>query len=267
MNKEKASKIYQPRKINIFRAIGFGLPDVMGGGAFTIIGAWLLFFWTTYAGLTAVEAASILGIARVVDAFISLFMGSISDNFYRTAIGKKFGRRHFFLLIGSPLMLVFILMWITGMGYWYYLISYLLFEIVAGMVLIPWETLPTEMTEDYTKRTLFSTTRMFISSSGVFLATFVPGQLFKFFGENSAAPFLYNAIFFAVIYVICVFIAYKSTWERQITPEIEANLRKTASSGLWETLKKQCKDYFSTLRLKSFRKHLIIYLLNFRSPN
>jgi len=267
MSQEKLLKVYQPRKINVFRAIGYGLPDIMGGGAFTIIGAWLLFFWTTYADLSAVEASSILGIARIVDACISLIMGSITDNLYRTRIGRKLGRRHFFLLIGSPLMLTFILMWVTGMSYWYYLVSYLLFEIVAAMVLIPWETLPTEMTEDYTKRTMFSTTRMIISSTGVFLATFVPGQLFKFFGENSAAPFLYNAVFFALIYVICVFITYSVTWERQITPEIEKELQKTATHGIWKTLKKQLKDYVFTLKVKSFRKHLIIYLLSFTSKD
>ena len=47
------------RKITIPIGIGFGLTDLMGGGAFTIIGAWLLFFYTTYAGLTPLEAASI----------------------------------------------------------------------------------------------------------------------------------------------------------------------------------------------------------------
>ena len=89
------------RKITIPIGIGFGLTDLMGGGAFTIIGAWLLFFYTTYAGLTPVEAASIVGIARIVDAIVSLSIGSISDNFYKTSLGKRFGRRRFFLLIGG----------------------------------------------------------------------------------------------------------------------------------------------------------------------
>lgn len=130
------------RKITIPVSIGYGLTDIMGGGAFTIIGAWLLFFYTTFVGLTPIEAASIVAIARIVDAIVSLFMGSFTDHFYKTYLGKKFGRRRFFLLIGAPLMLVYSLLWITGMNYWFYLTIYLAFEIIAAIVLIPGKHYP-----------------------------------------------------------------------------------------------------------------------------
>ena len=86
------------RKVTIPISIGYGLTDLMGGGAFSIISAWLLFFYTTYAGLTPVEAASIVAIARIVDAVVSLSIGSITDNFFKNSLGKRFGRRRFFLL-------------------------------------------------------------------------------------------------------------------------------------------------------------------------
>ncbi|HDT3059974.1 TPA: hypothetical protein QHM39_004296, partial [Enterobacter hormaechei subsp. steigerwaltii] len=44
------------KKITIPVSIGYGLTDIMGGGAFTVIGAWLLFFYTTFVGLSPVEA-------------------------------------------------------------------------------------------------------------------------------------------------------------------------------------------------------------------
>ena len=263
----KTKRIHTPKKITVFRAIGYGLPDMMGGGAFTIIGAWLLYYWTTFCGLSAIQAASILGIARIVDAVTSLLMGSITDNFYKTKLGKKFGRRHFFLLIGSPLMLVFILMWIAHMSFVYYLFSYLLFEIIAAMVLIPWETLPTEMTDDFDKRTLFSTARLFISSTGVFLATFVPGQLFKAFGEDKAWPFILNAIIFSCIYVICILVSYLVTWERDMNKEPKTQESKKDKQKAGRVLLNEIKDYFSTFKLRSFRKHLIIYLLSFTSKD
>lgn len=84
------------KKITLPRCIGYGLVDIMGGGAFTIIGAFLLFFYTTYCGLTPIQGASIVAVARFVDAIASLFIGSISDNFYKTKLGKIFGRRRFF---------------------------------------------------------------------------------------------------------------------------------------------------------------------------
>lgn len=260
-------KIYRPRKINIGRAIGYGMPDMMGGGAFTLIGAWLLFYWTTFAGLSAMEAASILAISRVADAVISLLMGSITDNLYRFKIGQKFGRRHFFLLIGAPLMLWFILLWVSGMGYFYYLFTYLGFELVAAMVLIPWETLPTEMTDDYNKRTLLSTMRLVISSGSSFLATFVPGRLFAALGENSPEPYMINAILFAVIYAISVAIAYFCTWERQITPEIAARLKAQEARHSGNSVWSQIKAYGATFKLRTFRKHLIIYLCTFTAKD
>ena len=164
------------KQITIPVSIGYGVTDIMGGGAFTVIGAWLLFFYTTFVGLSPVEAASIVAIARIVDAIVSLFMGSFTDHFYKNYLGKKFGRRRFFLLIGAPLMLVYSLLWLNGMTYGFYLAVYLAFEIIAAMVLIPWETLPSEMTKDFNSRTKLSTCRMFFSATGTFLATFIPGD-------------------------------------------------------------------------------------------
>lgn len=267
MEKMQVSNNSKPKEITLLRSIGYGLTDMMGGGAFTIIGAWLLFFYTTYAGLSAMQAASIVGVARIVDAITSLLMGSLTDNFYKTRLGKRFGRRRFFLIIGAPLMFEFILLWIPGMGYLYYLITYLLFEIIAAMVLIPWETLPTEMTKDYEKRTKLSSTRMFISTTGVFLATFVPGQLFKIMGQDNASSFLVNAIIFSCIYAICIFTSYKVTWERPVTEEMIADIKNAAINKSGNILIDQLKDYISTFKLKTFRKHLIIYLLSFTAKD
>jgi oligogalacturonide transporter len=255
------------KKITIPVSIGYGLTDIMGGGAFTVIGAWLLYFYTTFVGLSPVEAASIVAIARIVDAIVSLFMGSFTDHFYKNYLGKKFGRRRFFLLIGAPLMLVYALLWVEGMNYAFYLAVYLAFEIIAAMVLIPWETLPSEMTRDFNSRTKLSTCRMFLSASGTFLATFIPGLLISYFGEHNANAYLINGIVFAVLFMLCVLVSWKVTWERELTPEMKAELetsrtsrtmseKLTAFGGLF-------KEYASTLKVRAFRKHLAIYLFSF----
>lgn len=259
------------RKITIPVSIGYGLTDIMGGGAFTVIGAWLLFFYTTFVGLSPVEAASIVAIARIVDAVVSLFMGSFTDHFYKNPLGKRFGRRRFFLLIGAPLMLVYILLWVTGMSFWFYLSVYLAFEIIAAVVLIPWETLPSEMTKDFNSRTKLSTCRMFLSASGTFLATFIPGLLISHFGEHDPHAYFINGVVFAVLFMFCVFISWKVTWERELTPEMLAELEcarqprsfteKLAAVG------NLFKEYFSTLKVRAFRKHLAIYLFSFTAKD
>ncbi|MBP2630564.1 MAG: Phosphotransferase system EIIB/cysteine, phosphorylation site [Firmicutes bacterium] len=255
------------RKITIPIGIGYGLTDLMGGGAFSIISAWLLFFYTTYAGLTPVEAASIVAIARIVDALVSLFIGSVTDNFFKNSLGKRFGRRRFFLLAGAPLMAVYAMLWITGMNYWYYLACYLAFEIIAAMVLIPWETLPSEMTTDFNDRTKLSTCRMFISATGTFLATFVPALLIRFFGENNAYAYTLNGAIFAVLFAICIFISYKVTWERELTDKMKEELLKadrTKSLGeRWQDLVAIMHEYGSTLKVRAYRQHLLIYICSF----
>ncbi len=261
------------KKVTIPIGIGYGLTDIMGGGAFTVIGAWLLFFYTTFVGLSPIQAASIVAIARIVDAIVSLFMGSFTDHFYKNRLGKRFGRRRFFLLIGSPLMLVYALLWVTGMNYWFYLSVYLLFEVVAAMVLIPWETLPSEMTKDFNQRTKLSTCRMFLSASGTFLATFIPGLLIGHFGEHNPVAYLITGLFFAVLFAICVLVSYQVTWERELTPAMVAELEASArtESRTWRQQLRRFGnlwlEYGSTLKIRAFRKHLAIYLLSFTAKD
>ncbi|OOC13267.1 MFS transporter [Dickeya dadantii] len=258
-------------KVTIPVGIGYGLTDIMGGGAFTVIGAWLLFFYTTFVGLTPVEAASIVAIARIVDAIVSLFMGSFTDHFYKNYLGKKFGRRRFFLLIGSPLMMVYALLWLNGMNYWFYLAVYLAFEIIAAMVLIPWETLPSEMTKEFNSRTKLSTCRMFLSALGTFLATFIPGLLISHLGEHNANAYLINGVTFAVAFMLCVFISWKVTWERELTAEMRAELeKKQRQNTLMEKIaafSHLLYDYAATLKVRAFRKHLAIYLFSFTAKD
>lgn len=267
--KQSQRRVFGPhgRKVTYPRALAFGLFDLMGSGGFTVIGAFLLFFFTTFAGLTATQGALIIGIARVVDAVASLVIGSLTDNLWRYKVGQRFGRRHFFLLIGAPLMLEYILMWISGQGFWYYLIVYLLFEIIAAGVMIPWETLPTEMTDNYTDRTKMSATRGFISSAGAFLATFIPGQVIKFMGQNNPAAYLVTGIIFALIGAGAAMSAYLATWERPVTKEMQDLANRTPKRGLVKGLAKEIKDYLSTMRVKSFRKHIAIYLLSFTAKD
>jgi oligogalacturonide transporter len=259
------------RKVTIPVSIGYGMTDIMGGGAFTVIGAWLLFYYTTFVGLSPLQAASIVAIARIVDAIVSLFMGSFTDHFYKNALGKKFGRRRFFLLIGAPLMLVYVLLWLNGMNFWFYLAVYLAFEIIAAMVLIPWETLPSEMTKDFNDRTKLSTCRMFLSASGTFLATFIPGLLIGWLGEKNADAYLINGIVFAVLFMVCVFISWRVTWERELTPAMLAEMEKAAQKrSMAQTLSgigALFKDYASTLKIRAFRKHLAIYLFSFTAKD
>ncbi|WP_345752128.1 MFS transporter [Microbacterium rhizophilus] len=258
-------RVYTAKPITIVRSMGYGVVDLMGGGWNTIVGGLMLFFFTTYGNVTALEGASILFIARIVDAVVSLLIGPLTDNFFRTRIGRRFGRRHFFLLIGAPAVLVtFPLLWIAGMGFWYYLVVYLVIEIVMAMILIPWETLPNEMTADYVDRTKLSSTRMFFSATGTFLVFALPAAI-KTTGNPDA--YLIAGAAMAVLFAAGVAIAYFTTWERKLTPEFLAALEAQPRQSVWKNVKDTLVQAGSTFKNITFVKHLVIYLCSFTAKD
>lgn len=249
------------RPISMLTSIGFGVTDLMGGGYGALVSAYLMFFYTTFCNLSALQAGSIVGLAKIVDSVTSIIMGRLSDEFYKTRLGRRFGRRHFFIMIGSPLILiVYSLLWLPHLSYWYYLIIYCLVEIIVTMIMIPYETLPSEMTTDFNNRSKMSTTRLFFSSGITSVVTLVGGMYIKAFGQHSAYAYTATGITFAVIFAVSCFITWKSTWERPIS-EINVDDTKSKGETLGKFLMSALKGYFATFRVKAFRQHMYLYLL------
>lgn len=252
------------RKVGYGVAIGYGVTDLFGGGAFAVIGTWLLFFYTTYCGLSVLEAGSIFAIARAIDAILSPIMGYITDNFANTWLGRRFGRRRFFLLLSAPLMLLYALVWVTDMSYWYYLGTYLSIELLSAMVLVPWETLAAEMTNRFSERTRLSGVRMMCSSLGGFLAVSVPGVIMQFTGKDNPFTYTLTGSIFALIFCIAVFTTWACTWEaKDVREEYEFAPVNDRQPGLLNHLKYLVLDLFSSFKIRAFRQHIIIYICSF----
>ncbi|MBW9508877.1 MFS transporter, partial [Escherichia coli] len=141
---------------------------------------------TTFCGLSPIEATFIFATARVLDAVVSPLMGFLTDNFGSTWFGKRFGRRKFFILLGIPCVFSYSFMWIGDMGFWYYLVTYLIFDVVYTMILVPYETLVPEMTDDFKQKTKFSGARIGMAQMSAILASFLPGILLTHFGKDNA---------------------------------------------------------------------------------
>ena len=254
--------IKKVREIKLHNYICYGLADVIGSGAFTLVSAWLLFFLTTFCGLTPIEAGSLFAVSRIVDVIMCPCMGYISDNFHKTRLGRRFGRRRFFLLLSIPLVAVYSLLWVQGFNYWMYLLVYILFEIVYSMILIPYDTLSAEMTNDFTKRSKLTSARMYIAQFAGFTAAFLPGRLLAYFGSDSAISFFYAGAIFTVAFMVVLFFVYFGTWERSLE-EIEQSERSVETEEKQPLSKRLFDiyyDFVSTLKIKTFRSHLGMYL-------
>jgi oligogalacturonide transporter len=245
------------RQVRFGHYLAYGSNDFLGAGAMSIIGFWILFFYTTFCGLTAAEAGIIFVVARLLDAFFSPVIGYVSDHFHRTRLGRRFGRRRFFILLAVPLVPSFALMWVEGQTFWYYLITYCFFELVYAMEIIPYETLAAEMSPDYKTKAKFAGARIVCGQIANIAAMWLPGVIIAHLGgKESADTFLYLGVLFSVFFVLVALAVYLFTWERESIPAADLGPMKSPFTNLNQLF----EDLAATLRIRAFRLHLGMYL-------
>ncbi len=241
---------------------GWGSGDMLGAGAQAVITGWLAYFFITFCGLSPVETGLILGLPRLLEAITCPLIGYISDNLRHTWVGRKIGRRKIFLILTIPLLPAFALIFVTGQTFTYYLVTFIFFEFVYTMFLIPWETLAAEMTKDYKEKAKFAGARMLIAQSSAILASYLPTLIISHFGgKDSPNTFLIMAAIFGVLFSIVVTIVVLFSWER---PYSEAEKLIQPEPMDWSKAAlipvNMFRDLFSTLKIKAFRQHLSLYL-------
>lgn len=249
------------RPVRLQNYLAYGSNDVLGAGSMAVISGWVLIFYTQFCGLSAGQAATIFAVARILDAFASPMIGYISDHFEATWLGRRFGRRRFFILAAIPLLPSFALMWLPGQGFYYYLVSYVLFELVYAMEIIPFETLAAEMSSDYKTKAKFAGSRILFGQASAILAGFLPLWLINALGRDSADTFFYMGLIFAALFMVTAGLLYLFSWERHMPGTIDAAPAANArTGGAGQALKALYRNLFSTMRIRAFRLHLGMYL-------
>lgn len=248
------------RPVRWFNYLAYGSNDVLGAGSMAVISGWVLIFYTQFCGLEAWQAALIFTVARVLDAIASPVIGHLSDNMGETALGRRFGRRRFFILAAIPLLPSFAIMWVAGQSFWYYLVTYVLFELVYAMEIIPYETLAAEMGRDYRTKAKFAGVRILFAQASAILAGFLPGMLIQALGKDSPLTFLYMGILFSVLFMVTAGLLYRFSWER---PAAEVAALRPAGAprpSVGAAIRGLYTNLFSTFRIRAFRLHLGMYL-------
>lgn len=262
--------------ITLGNAIGYGIGDVYGGGQLTLIGTYLVLFWTRFCGMSISVAQSVVGLSAIISGVAALSFGILGDNLYRFPIGRRFGRRHLLLMIVPPLILVGILLWIPGLPFAVYFLVYVLWVTVAQLFASAYNTLPGEMALGFDDRTKLSTVRLLISGASGTLILLIGGGTLSLFGEHRPTGYMMFTIAITICFALAVFICWKNTWE--MSPEeagfgqyIKSSAEQSSSEShlsfhdevaLWRhRLAVMFREYASTLRIAIFRRHLALYLL------
>ncbi len=156
--------------------LGYSIGDAGINFYFMASLTFALYFYTDVFGIAPGVAASVLLVARVVDAITDPMMGRIADH-TRTRWGKL---RPWLLFGPIPLGLVTVAMFSTpdlsenGKIVWAY-VTYIGFSIAYTVVTIPYSALTATMTDDHDTRTTISTARMLCAmTGGMLVMTLLP---------------------------------------------------------------------------------------------
>lgn len=260
-------RIYTAKPITMLRSLGFAMNDLNGGAWGTLTGSYLMFFMTTYGGLSAGQVGTMFFTCKMLDILVCMVIGGVSDNLFKFRIGRFLGRRHALLLIGAVIVaLGFPCLFQAAPGsYWYYFIVYFLIDTANAFIGIAYETLPTEMTPRADLRVKLSSVRLFVSAFSTFAVTALPAILLNTLGEDTAIAYTISGCVFGVVFATGTIITWATTWE--FSPSYVAEYEETATQhenkplyvNIWETV----KEYGHVWKTKSCRRIFTIYFASY----
>ena len=181
---------------------------------YTAMSAFLLFYYTDYAGVSAAAVGTIMLISRVFDGVSDIIMGTIVDR-TRSKYGKA---RVWMLRMCVPFALAGLLFSVpTFLGSTaklvYVFITYnLVSTVVYTAINVPYTSLNALMTQDPYERSVLSIFRNLLATAGTLLINLVTLPLVEFFGDNAAAWTKTFAVLgvLAVVAFLLTFIERKS---------------------------------------------------------
>ncbi|HEY9805804.1 MAG TPA: MFS transporter, partial [Candidatus Obscuribacterales bacterium] len=184
-------------KLSLSTKLAYGAGDLGPAITANLLGVFLLFFFTSVAGLGAGLAANILMIGKVWDAINDPIVGTLSD---RTQ--SRWGRRHPWMIFGAiPFGIFFFLQWLVprfssnsvdnqwGL-FWYYVGISILFNTFYTAVNLPYTALTPELTQDYNERTNLNSFRFAFSIGGSILSLILALVIFRTVQGDSAHQYL-----------------------------------------------------------------------------
>jgi len=228
------------------RILAFASGDIFGGGSFNITNFLYPGYVALAVGLPARTAGLIMMAVGIFDAISDPIMGFLSDK-----MRVRFGTRRGGLLISAPLIVLSLFMAFypytnpdDTIRFWTVLASYIFFTAVQTTIMIPYFSLSSEMTDDYTERARLTTVRLGFSILASIICVAVPGIIVGAFDGNEG--YIYMSLTFGIVFALCVAITGLFAKEGIPAP------KKTEPLNF--------KDFFRPFKVKSFRQYLWLFL-------
>lgn len=233
----------QSKRLPFSRKLAFAVCDIFGGGSFNIINFLYPGFLAVTVGLSAYHIGLIMLIARVWDAVSDPLMGYISD----ATSNRRFGKRRVYLVIAAPLVLLSLFLMFypwqnpsVGIRFTAVLLSYILFCTVQTMVMIPFYSLSSEISCDFTERARANSLRLGFSIFSSILCVAVPGMIVNAFEGDRG--YIVMSLVFGSIFALSVLVCGLFAREEIQTPPIRE--------------KPNVKSWSAFLKIAPFRQYL-----------
>ena len=200
----------------LFERFCYGCGDFGCNIIYTAMSAFLLFYYTDYAGVNAAAVGTIMLISRVFDGISDIVMGMIVD---RTK--SKHGKARVWILrMCIPFALAGILLFSVPASLGstaklvYVFITYnLVSTVVYTAINVPYSSLNALMTQNPYERSVLSIFRNLLATAGTLTINMVTLPLVEFFGDNAAAWTKTFAVL-GILAVIAFLLTFIGTKER-----------------------------------------------------
>jgi glucuronide carrier protein len=246
MTKEAIAQGFVDERLPTRSVVGYGFGDFANNLAFTLSTAFLLYYYTDVAGLSAAAVATMFFVVRLWDAFADLFAGRMVDR-TMTRMGKF---RPFILFGAVPLLFLSYLTFHVpaslddGAKLLYAYVTYAALGLLYSMVNIPYGSLASAMTQSVNERAKLVSSRFFGGAIGGIVLTYIIAPRISSLKEQKdvLSPAEYTAevqsIFTqtTLLFIVVGSVAYLVTFflcrEQVVRTAPRVTVRQT-----WETLR------------------------------
>ncbi|AKA69662.1 MFS transporter [Clostridium scatologenes] len=203
-------------KLSIKEKISYGIGDTACNLMYTVVTAYLTFYFTDVFGLNVVDVGVLMFASRIVDTFDSPIFGILIDK-TNTRWGKS---RPWILWFCIPFSVASVLLFANpnfsyGGKLIYAYIMYICVNVLYAAVNNPLTTMLPSLTDDTHERTVANTFRMVGGQVGALIVNLSLLSLVSLFGQgNKSKGFFSTMSLFSVIGLIMLLITFFNTREK-----------------------------------------------------
>lgn len=208
------------RKLSLKEKLAYGLGDFGNGFMFDLGQAYLLYFYTEIAGISAMAAAGVFAFTKIFDAFMDPIAGTFVDG--RKNVGKRGRFKPVMMFSAIVLAVLTVLTFISppgthGVKLFYAYASYMAWGLMYSFTNVPYGSLASVITQDSEQRAQLAAFRQ-AGSVGALLITgvaFMPivVAVSGGAGQLNQAGYAAAALAMSVVGVLGFFACYKGTEE------------------------------------------------------